>query len=108
LAAAAQDPKSKRATGFGLWVYDARELPLQTGGNVYLNGARPYAEESGALVLSNVDPKLRVEERNGGVYLHLTLPPEVRNAETKLVTTVLLGKAMVPQLAYENADGTSV
>ncbi|MCE5307194.1 MAG: right-handed parallel beta-helix repeat-containing protein [Acidobacteriales bacterium] len=105
---AAQDPKSKRATGFGLWVYDTRELPLQTGGNVYLNGARPYAKESGTLVLSNVDPKLRVDERNGGVYLHLTLPPEVRNAETKVVTTAVLGKAMVPQVAYENADGTPV
>jgi hypothetical protein len=107
-AAAAQDPKSKRATGFGLWVYDTRELPLQTGGNVYLNGARPYAKESGALVLSNADPQLRIEERNGGVYLHLALPLEVRNAETKVVTTALLGKAMVPRVAYENADGTPV
>ena len=23
-----------------------REFPLQTGGNVYCNGARPYAEET--------------------------------------------------------------
>ena len=29
-------------SGFGLWGYDGRELPLYTGGNVYYNGAEPY------------------------------------------------------------------
>jgi hypothetical protein len=101
-------PQSTRAIGFGLWVYDTREYPTQTGGNVYLNGARAYAKEIGAAQSPDFDPKLRVEERETGVYLHLSLPAEVSKAATKLVTTELLGKAKIPQLAYENADATPV
>jgi len=34
------------AGGYGLWVYNFRELPVKTGGNCYYNGARPYANEA--------------------------------------------------------------
>ncbi len=107
-AANARDPKSQRVSGFGLWVYDTRELPLQTGGNVYYNGARPYSNETDPLILSSIDPEIRMEEQDDGVYLHLTLGPAVRKATTRRVTTALLGKAKIPGLAYENADGSPV
>jgi hypothetical protein len=103
-----RDSKTQRVFGFGLWVYDTRELPLQTGGNVYFNGARPYSKEIGPLNLSSVDPKPRIAEQADGVYLHLTLPPSVRKTTTQRVTTALLGKAKIPGLAYENADGSPV
>ncbi len=99
-----QDQKYRRAAGFGLRVYDARELPVYTGGNLYLNRARPYGKESGAVLLDAFDPKCRIEERADGVYLHLTLPEE--KPKTQLVTSALLGKAIVPQLPFENSDGT--
>jgi hypothetical protein len=103
-----RDQKSQRVSGFGLWVYDTRELPLQTGGNVYFNGARPYSKEADPLNLSSVDPKVRIAQQEDGVYLHLALSPSVRKATTKRVTTAVLGKAKIPGLAYENADGTPV
>jgi alpha-N-arabinofuranosidase len=49
-----------------------------------------------------------LEEQDDGVYLHLTLGPAVRKATTRRVTTALLGKAKIPNLGYENADGTPV
>jgi hypothetical protein len=107
-AANARDPKSQRVSGFGLWVYDTRELPLRTGGNVYYNGARPYSKEADPLNLSSIDPKLRIAEQEDGVYLHLTLGPAVRKAATKRVTSAVLGIAKIPNLGYENADGTPV
>jgi Right handed beta helix region/Protein of unknown function (DUF1565) len=103
-----RDSKSQRVSGFGLWVYDTREPPLQTGGNVYFNGARPYSKETDPLNLSSVDPKVRIAEQADGVYLHLTLPTSMRKATTKRVTTAVLGKAKIPALAYENADGSPV
>lgn len=93
---------------FGLWVYDQREFPLQTGGNVYCNGARPYARESKAVSLPAVDPKVRIVEEGQNVYLHLVWSAAMRNPGTVLVTTELLGKAKVPELAYENPDGSPV
>ena len=94
------------AAEFGLWVYDAREYPLQTGGNVYYNGARPYSKETNPLVPSGSDPKVRVVEEGDRVFVHFTAGPELEQAVTTLVTTELLGKAAIPQLPYENPDGS--
>lgn len=44
--------------------------------------------------------------RDGRWNLELTLGPELQQADTALVTTALLGKAKIPGLGYENADGS--
>ena len=99
----ANDPGS--GGGYGLWVYDFRELPLQTGGNLYYNGAQPYGKERESKVRCASDPGLRVVQDADQFTLNLTLGPEIKQADTRLVTTALLGKAKIPQLGYENADG---
>jgi alpha-N-arabinofuranosidase len=92
----------------GLWVYDAREYPLQTGGNVYYRGARPYAKEQGPVLNATADPKPTLVEEGKSVLLSLTLGAEISDAKTALVTTELLGKAQVPGLGYENPDGSAL
>jgi len=96
------------ATGFGLWVYDTKEQPLQTGGNVYYRGARSYAREANPLTLPDMDPRIEIMEEKDGVYLRLVLGPALDKAGTVLVTTTLLGKAKIPGLVFENADGSPV
>lgn len=105
-ASARNGAAAQRFTGFGLWVYDTREAPLQTGGNVYYNGARPYAKETTALTLSGLDPKPEIVEEGDSVYLTGTFGPELQRAATVCVTGGLLGKARIPGLGYENADGS--
>jgi alpha-N-arabinofuranosidase len=101
---AVKDPEWRG--GYGLWVYDYRELPLQTGGNVYYRGARPYAKEKDPVVQDEHDPQVNLAREDDRVTLQLTPGPELRQAETTLVTTALLGKAKIPGLPYENADGS--
>ncbi|MCX5643760.1 MAG: right-handed parallel beta-helix repeat-containing protein [Phycisphaerae bacterium] len=103
-AKAASNPRA--AAGYGLYVYDAREYPLLTGGNVYYNGAQPYAKEASPLTPAGIDPKCRLVAEGGGVFLHLTVGPELKQAATKLITTDLLGKTTVSKLGYENPDGS--
>jgi len=100
------DKNPPPATEFGLWVYDAREFPLQTVGNVYYNGARPYSKETNPLVPSGSVPKVRVVEEGDRVFVHFAAGPELEQAVTTLVTTGLLGKAVISQLPYENPDGS--
>lgn len=90
--------------GFGLWVYDGRELPLHTGGNVYYRGARPYHKESGPLIASDADPAVRLLEQGAGVVLLMHVGPELKQATTTLVTTKLLGKSAIAGLPYVGAD----
>jgi hypothetical protein len=94
--------------GFGLWVYDTRKLPLQTGGNVYYRGARPYFRERSPLALQELDPKPAIAEEGNRVYLSLSFGPELLKAATVPVTTELLGRARIPKLPYENADGSAL
>ncbi|MBI5819941.1 MAG: DUF1565 domain-containing protein [Verrucomicrobia bacterium] len=94
-----------RVIGCGLWVYDNREFPLQTGGNVYFNGARPYDREINPLTLPEPFGCKLVEEA-GSATLDLTFPVSLSKAETKLVTTQLLGKAKISGVRYENPNGS--
>ncbi len=93
-------------SSFGLWGYDGRDLPLQTGGNVYYRGAEPYARETGPTVLAATDPKVKVVQQGERFVLQLSPGSELRQAGTALVTTALLGKAKIPGLPYENADAS--
>lgn len=95
-----------RADGFGLAVYDAREFPLQTGGNVYYDGARPYFKEAKSAMEARVNPNIKLVMEGRSVYLRLTLGQAVEKAKTTLVTTALLGKAKIPGVGYENPDGS--
>src|SRR5258708_4274669 len=96
----------RRVVGFGLWVYDASDLPPLTGGNVYLNGARPYAHEMAPRVLAGFDPKVRIIGEGKRGYIGLFVRPELRGRSTSCVTTKLLGNAWIPNLLFENPDGS--
>jgi alpha-N-arabinofuranosidase len=100
------DPKTS-ITGFGLWVYDTRGASPQTGGNVYHNGARPSAKEVTPLILAEVDPAVKLAEKSDGWYLEMKCDKAwSAGPNRKLVTTEWLGKAAIPNLPYENPDGT--
>lgn len=107
-APTADGKNSQPTSGFGLWVYNPRAFPLQTGGNVYYHGARPYSSETDQVDKTASDPKIHVVEEGDGVYLNLTLGKVLPAATTTRVTTHRLGKAKIPDLGYENADGSPV
>jgi alpha-N-arabinofuranosidase len=89
-----------------LWVYNARELPLQTGGNVYLNGARPYINELSFVMQSAIDPRVGIVKEGGQYYLHFDFGSALEQANPIPVTSTLLGKAKIAGLPYEDVDGS--
>jgi hypothetical protein len=100
------DTNPLRTGSFGLWVYNHREYPLQTGGNVYLRGARPYVGEVVGLNLPECDPKIRVVEEGARVYVRMNLDPRMGQVAAVAVNTAMLGRTKVAGLPYENADGS--
>jgi len=102
---AAPDADNRRI-GQGLAVFNNAELPMKVDGNVYLNGAASYADESSRIVRPEFDPMLEVVEKGDEVYLHVRLEHFLNSMQNKLVTTELLGKARVPGLLYVNRDNT--
>ncbi len=96
----------RQAAGYGLWVYDKREYPLQTRGNIYYYGAHPYAKEAGPRVVQGHDPRVTIQEKGNSVFVDVNFGAELMQSGTRLITTALLGKALISRLAYENADGS--
>jgi len=95
------------AGGTGLSPYDKAARPVLMEGNVFLKGARPAAAEKEPLVLAESDPELRLHESPDGVRLEMTVDAAWAAGRTRsLVTAERLGKAAVPDLPYENPDGT--
>lgn len=106
IEAAKKTDRNRRVAGYGLWVYDTREFLLQTGGNVYYNGARPYTGETSLVLPADVKQDVKVVEEGGSFFVQLKAGSELKQAATVPVTTALLGKAEIPGVPFENADGS--
>jgi len=89
----------------GLTSYDPAKLPVFMAGNVFVNGAKASKHETKPLVQPDVDPDLKLTERNDRVYLQMKLEKAWAEKKRQLMTTQNLGKAKITDLPYEQADG---
>lgn len=87
--------------------YEKAELPLLSGGNLFLNKARPLAAGKDGTVLADFDPHIKVTEKDNAVFVELTFPPE-KGMETSRVTTADLGKTAIAKLPYKNYNGSEL
>lgn len=94
------------ASGNGLQPYDGAPLPIFANGNVFLGGAKPCKTEEQPLAKADFDVAVRLLDKADGSYLEVTLDPSWATEKTrKLVNTELLGRAKIPDLPFERADG---
>ena len=90
-----------------LRVYDKARLPMFIEDNVHLDGARPAKAEKNPLVVKDFDPAFRLVEKDSAVWLEGKMDAAwAKENARKPVTTERLGKAVVPDLPYENRDGS--
>ena len=87
--------------------YEKAEMPSWVSGNVFLNKAQPSSFGKSALLRPDFDPRIKVIEKPDGFYLEVTLDKAwAEETERPLVTTDLLGKAKIPDLPFEQPDGS--
>ena len=75
-------------------------------GNVYLNGAKPYANDKASIVEPNFNPEIKVYKKNQKWYLTMKVNPDWLKAKRHIVTTELLKKAIVSNAMFTNPNGT--
>ena len=97
---------TQRRTGYGLDIYNKAELPMYVDGNVYYKGAKPFSGEKNLISLAEFDPAVKLEEKGDSVFLSFTSDKSFKKLKSMLITTRLLGKAIIPDQAYENPDGS--
>lgn len=91
----------------GLSEYDPTKLPMFTGGNVYLSGAKPHSRERSALIAEDFEPGIKLQEKSDCWQLEMAVDPTWASKQKRdIVTTGTLGKAKVPDLPYVKPNGT--
>jgi len=89
--------------------YDKASLPVRMDGNVFFNGTKPSKHEKDPLIKTKSAPAFNLVEKTDSFYLEGELGKVWTAGRTrKLVTTELLGKAVVPDQAFEQPDGTPI
>lgn len=89
----------------GLDSFNDAKLPMHLGGNVYMNQAKPYSKEKDFIKNTVFDPKIKLEESNQNVYLNMDWSP-LKGFKTKIISTDDLGRALIPDLPFEDTDGS--
>ena len=80
---------------------------MRVSGNVYLDGARAFENEMNQLIME-FNPGIRIKEKTDGIYLTMEMKRPVMEMKNKLVTTKLLGKAIVPNQTFVKPDGSVI
>jgi alpha-N-arabinofuranosidase len=91
---------------FGLATYDAANLPVFMDGNVFLGQAEPSKHEKNPLIQPNVEPGFKLVEKSDGWYLQTEFDKKWADHNRQLVASEMLGKAKIPDLPYEQPDGS--
>jgi alpha-N-arabinofuranosidase len=95
-----------------LSVYDSAPLPTRMEGNVYLDGAKPSRLEKHPVIEPDFDPGLQLISESDGLYLEFKFEPAksdrtwISEQQHELVTTASLGRTVISDLPYEQADGS--
>lgn len=82
-------------------------LPVETGGNVYANGAKPRKGEADAIKLT-APIEWKLTESNGTWTFETNLYEKLGTTHCSMITTETLGQAIMPEECFENPDGTPI
>jgi hypothetical protein len=91
----------------GLSVYGEDAINLQAGGNVYMDTAEPSIHEQDAVLMEDIDPKLKLVRMPFEWWFELSVDPDrISDQKRDIITTQTLAQAMISKALYENPDGT--
>lgn len=87
--------------------YDKARLPVAFAGNVFLKGAKACKHEVAPLLKPDFDPEIQLVEKPDGWFLELAIDKRwAAEQKRDLVTSDLLGEALITGLPFENPDGS--
>ena len=87
--------------------YDKASLPVAAAGNVFTKGAQSSTFDEATLLKPDFDPGITLTQQADGWYLELNVDKAwATEQKRRVVGTEMLGKAVIPDLPFENADGS--
>jgi alpha-N-arabinofuranosidase len=89
--------------------FNQTTLPMRLDGNVFLGKAKACSQEEAPILRPEFDPKVELTKKDDGFYLEMMIDADWgRQRRSRLVTTEVLGVAVIPNLPFQNVDGRSI
>jgi alpha-N-arabinofuranosidase len=89
--------------------YDKATLPVTMSGNVFTKGSQASKFDTESVSRPDFDPAIKLLEKADGWYLSMAVETAWRDAAKRpLVSGSMLGKAKIPDVPFENPDGSPV
>ncbi len=86
--------------------FDGATWPVSAAGNVFTKGTSASKFDTDGLLKPDFDPGVKLTQKADGWYLEINADSKWAEQQRKLVTTELLGKAKIPDLPFENPNGS--
>lgn len=83
-------------------------LPIWASGNAYLGGARAWKKENICLVDNDAKVDVELVEENGKYKLKTNVFDYIKDYNTGIITSDILGVAFQPEQRFENTDGSAI
>jgi alpha-N-arabinofuranosidase len=97
------------ARGGELSAYDEARLPSFFGGNLFLQGAKSCKREEEPLLKPDFDADIQLKPSGKGFVLELNVDRTLAGGKArKIVSSEMLGIALIPKLPYQQRDGSPV
>lgn len=87
--------------------YERIKQPAYVDGNVYLQGAKAFDREENRWE-GDFDPAFGLTVEEGVLFLEITLPEEMFEVKTKIVTSEELGMTRISEAPFEGPDGSGL
>jgi hypothetical protein len=101
-----ESEKEKENQSYGLHGYKIAKYDNISSGNIYLNGAKPQEGEENFVIKPNLNPRIKIEEKENHGYLKMDLDSSIFDVSTSIITTELLGATFISEALFEKPDGT--
>lgn len=97
------------ANSASLGKWNEPKLPIKYGGNVFTKGTIPAKIDSDALIKPDFDTDVKLVQKKEGWYLQINVDKDwITGHKRKLITTAVLGKAIIPDQMFTNPDGSFI
>ena len=93
---------------YGLGLYDNSELPVWMEGNVYYNEAQPCKQDTHFINIQEYNPEIKLFEDDEQVFLNFHFENAFYNHKVNMISSEILGEALIPNARFENPDGSSL
>jgi len=91
---------------YGLAGYNSTRLPVWIEGNLYYNGAEPSELDKKAIRSSSYDPEISLLDEGEHGFLQFTFHDSFYQHQVAIVTTELLGEAIIPKAIFDLPDAS--